>query len=202
MAEELSPLEGFSIGDTVQISDPITQEEFGAFQVDFRIVSVRTYADTQKGLKYLCYVLAGDEEDEFFMLVVKETGCFYDIMLYYLDNDGHINEPKNSIAPDYSMILDPDHSDFADVILIANDEGEQIREIQWNRKEDSHMDMTYYDEKGVNKVSVCEYFTDDENYGNDSALISCKGDFVTGHLEMWYGYLLQNHEVELVKKGA
>jgi hypothetical protein len=204
-AMELSSLDGFKAGDIALISDPITQEEFGSERVQFEIKSVRTYANTEDGVKFICYVLGSSEEDEFFLLVVREVNSFYDLMLYYIDNEGPLEAQegeKGVKTPDYDNVVDAEHADFADVIIIAHDEGEVIREIQWNRKDHAHMDLSYYDEKGRGSASLCEYFTDDENFGNDLALVTCKGDLSGGYIEMWYGYLLQNHEVELFPKGT
>jgi len=230
MARELSSLDGFIKGDQVVLSDPITQEEFGASKIQFKIKEVRTYASTEEDLKYTCYILGGSSEDEFFMLVVKEVGSFYELMIYYLDNEGSL-DPEYPVsyahrapqtledlddedeeefgddlepppAPDYHSILDIEHDDFADVILVANREEDGIQELQWNRKENSHIDMTYYDENSRSKASICEYFTDEDNYGNELAFITCKGNFNTGFIEIWYGYPLQNHEVEIFKNGT
>jgi hypothetical protein len=230
MARELSSLDGFIKGDQVVLSDPITQEEFRASKILFEIKAVRTYASIEEDLKYTCYILRGTSEEEFFMLVVKEAGSFYELMLYYLDNEGSL-DPEYTVsyarralqmeddlddedeeegfeglepppAPDYTSIIDIEHEDFADVILVANREEDGVQELQWNRKENSHIGMTYYDESSRSKASICEYFTDDDNYGNDLAFITCKGDFNTGFIEIWYGYTLQNHEVELFKNGT
>jgi hypothetical protein len=206
-AMELSSLDGFKKGDITVISDPITQEEFGSERVKFCIKSVRTYANTKEDIKYICYVLGSsdEEENEFFLLVVKEVGGFYDLMLYYIDNEGPLDAKegeKGVKTPDYGNVVDAEHKDFVDVIIIAHNEATGVREIQWNRKEDAHMDLSYYDDKGRGTASLCEFFTDDENFGNDLALVTCKGDLSGGYIEMWYGYALQNHEVELFPKGT
>jgi len=204
-AMELSPLEGFKKGDIVIISDPITQEEFGASRVQFKVRSVRTYAKTDENIKYTCYVLDNLEEDDFFMLVIKEIDNFYGIYLYYLDNEGAVNPPKERKGidtPNYDNVVDPEKDDFADIIIIANNEGDVIREIQWNQSEYPHMHLSYYDEEIRGEASLCEYFTDGENYGNDLALVICKGSLKKGHVQMWYGYGLQNQEAELFPAGT
>jgi hypothetical protein len=207
-AMELSSLDGFKKGDVAIISDPATQEEFGEVQVRFNITSVRTFEDKEEDVKFTCYVLTypldsdesdGDEEfePEDLMAVVTEVGGFYELGLYFLNNTGDLDKEENAKTPDYGNLIDKEDGDFADMIILVNNDGITRSQLQWVRKDDSYMGISYEDEDGEDQASLCEYFTEDENYGNDQALVICRGPIDAGKIEMWYGYKLQNHEIEL-----
>ena len=208
---ELSSLDGFEKGDIAAISDEITQEEFGADVVEFIIKSVRTYVDTKENVKYTCYILGGlveeDEEDdsETFMLTITEIDGFYDITLYFLDNAGDLSYEEGSKAPNYGNLIDPKEKDFAELVLLINSNGEDQRQIRWVRRGDSYMDLSCHDEQGVSQASLCEYSTQDDNFGNNLALIISSGslkELEDNKIEMWYGYRIQDHEVEMFEKGT
>ena len=211
-AIELSSLDGFKQGDKAVISDPRTQNEFGVDRVEFTVKSVRTYISDKEDVKLTGYLLGGltmDEEAESCMLAIKEGGGFYSIYLYFLENGG-VNdafseneegedEDEEKSTVQYGNLVYPEENEYVDMVVVLNNFGKLMKEIRWIKKGLSEVSLSYHeDDRGrVDEGSFCEYFTEDDNYGNDLALVTCQGKMEDGKLEMWQGYAIQDREVEL-----
>ena len=216
-AIELSSLDGFKAGDIAVLSDPMTQAEFEASVVMFDVSSVRTYANTKEDVKYTCYLLGfrdnedgSDNEDESeeedgddtLMIVVTEKVGFYEIALYFLENSGYLNNTEGSASTGYDDLIDPIDGDFVDLMIVINKGGKNGNEIHWYKRDRSYLDLTLHTDTGVHDAALCEYATEDSNYGSDRSIVTCKDPSGAGAIEMWYGYRLQDHEVELYVEGT
>lgn len=205
-AQELSSLDGFKKGDYAVISDPRTQNEFGTDRIRFKIESVRTYINVKDEVKLTAYILDSDEEESIMLAIIEESG-FYSIYLYFNDPDGASSafnesdedevEEEKSATINYGNLVYPDKNEFADMIVILSKYGHQMKEVHWIKKGLSHVNLAYYEEGNVDEASFCEYFTEDDNFGNDLALVTCMGPMDKGKIDIWYGYDIQDKEVEL-----
>jgi hypothetical protein len=183
-------------GDIVSLSDFQTCAEFKGIKVDFQISRVRNYEDQEGRFSIVAYELEGPNEETPYMLVIKIVGEDYDVFVYYLDNAGEFDgDPENPYAEN---ILTEDEDNLVDRIEVDVHYEEGDLEVVWDLQDQTHGVRYEDDAEDEGICTIAEYYTEDDNKNNQYCLVDWKGDSEDGSIEMWYGCLIKDHEVEII----
>jgi len=203
MPKTVDEFTGFGVGDIVTLSDFQTQTEFGQPEVDFKITAARSYRCPDDRFLLTCYILEGPNDDEQpFMLMVKEVGDAYDLFVYFLEQQGELYKAEDG-QPECELLNlfkeeEDDLKERIEAAIVDKDGNEQS--VTWDKQNGSTFGVQYSDTDEDNGITtVAEYFTDDGevNYGNDRCFIDWKGSQESGSIEAWYGCLVEDHEVQV-----
>lgn len=113
----VSNFKGFGKGDIATLSDIQTQKEFGDLTADFKIIEVRTYREPGDFFLYTGYICEyqgknEDDEPQQIMILLRQMGEDYDLLVYYMDQDGDVKEYGHLITE--SQLEDEDDEDEGD----------------------------------------------------------------------------------------
>lgn len=191
MAKTAEELKGYKVGDIMTLSDLQTQMEFDQPSYDFTLIEVRNYKESGGMFEFIGYVVENPDEQKL-MLLVRTMGEDYDLMFYYLDQDGDIG--------DFESLLSEDGDDFIDEFDAEQEiDGKQLKAgfkkksygtvfgVEHNSSSDSEETIK----------TIAEYLTEDEYGGNNHAFIEWSGDNKDGYFELWYGCEFAPHEIEI-----
>ena len=200
MPKMLSDFIGFRVGDIIALSDLQTQTEFGKMSVDFPIKEVRKYTEPNGVFQYIGYLVDAPNDQEL-LIVVKTMGKDFEIYVYYLDTSAQFYKAAagQEECPFYVLLSD-DRQDLTKRIEAQVNSKSGLHPVTWDQQTVTH-GVRYEDTDGAEGIcTVGEYFTNDENDGNNFCLVDWKGDADKGLLEIWYGCLIKNYEVEMLHK--
>jgi hypothetical protein len=192
---------GHNVGDVVTLTDLQTQAEFNQSSVDFKIVETREYKND--AFHITCYLISGPNEVQY-MVMVKKVGEAYDVFVYYLDTDGGLHEDLDGKTPcPFYALLSPDLKDLtARIEVTVNFKDGTSSDVNWD-KQNTTFPVNYTDSQGLfGLAKIADYATNSDNHGNNRCFVVWIGDHRTGMIEMWYGCLIKEFEIEIysVKK--
>lgn len=201
----LQELQELGINDIITLKDLQTQKEYNALSADFRIREIRNYNDPNGRFNYIgliCdYENKTDGDEQSIMVMVRNFPTLHnwDLFVYYLDNDGDVNDMIDFVTEDGEDLVSTFEVDlhFDDATL----------PVKWDKKQTgttfgvesftfaSDDDIEY----GVDPdcKTTAEYFTDDETRGNPHCFVEWTGDDRTGWVEIWYGCEITEHDIEV-----
>jgi len=134
--------------------------------------------------------------------MVKQVGEVYDLFVYYKEDEGdlYIAEDGQEECPYISVLFKDGEEDFKERIEVSHENDGTEFTVAWDKQGGSSFGVEYNDtDADVNGiVSIAEYFTEVGYAGNDRLFISWLGDFKAGNVEMWYGCLVEDHEVSIL----
>jgi hypothetical protein len=188
---------GYGVGDLITLSDLQTQEEFKKMSVNFPIREVRKYTEPNGVFTYVGYTVESPTK-QMLLILVKTMGKLFEVYSFYKDTAAPLYQAGagQEACPLYALLTD----DLKDLTprfdaQVPDDKG--THPVTWDRQTVTH-GIDFEDSEDVKGIcSLGEYFTNDENGGNNFCIIDWKGDAAKGFLEIWYGSLLQNHEIEM-----
>lgn len=201
--EELQAFLDYKPGDIITLSDFQTQKDFDASTVDFLIESIRVYEDPNGSFRIYGYVvkpeIEGKEDEPPYLIAIKAVGDVFDIFVYYLDSDGpvYMNEGEDQDC-EFLLLLNNEFDGFLDrlEVQVTTEKGEEF-DINWDLQDETH-GVVFSDgtEEGI--TTLADYYTEDDNGGNNYCLVDWRGDVEKGFMEVWYGRTIQPHEIEIV----
>ena len=184
----ITELMSFKVGSIVTLSDLQTQAEFNKPKMDFKVKEVRNYDESNGIFNLVCYVLDGPNDTPY-LLMVKKVGEAHDLLVYYLDTQGD--------AQDMGPVLSPDLKELAEKIQVTVSFKDGSVDVDWDRQNRS-VKVDYKDSTGLTGTAViADYATNADTRGNNRCWVSWIGDAKNGFIEMWYGALIKEYEVEL-----
>ena len=195
MGKSIGNLLGFGVGDILTLSDIQTQKEFNELSMDFRIKEVRTYKEPNDIFTYTGYVLDYDPRDGEdpipLMLIIRQMCDDFDLMLYYLDQEGSMEDFKEHI-------LKSDEQDFKDNFEVTVTFKDKTSDITWDKKAaGTFFGIETTSNSNSDHKTIAEYITSDDNDGNPFAFIEWTGDHKKGFVEIWYGCQIRLEDAEL-----
>jgi hypothetical protein len=169
--------------------------------VDFPIREIRTYKEPNGVFSYIGYLIESPIDKQCLMILVKTMGMDFEISVFYKDTDLPLYQAAEGQEPCplYSLLTE----DLKDLIKrfdanIQSSTGDHA--VTWDLQSVTY-GVQYQDTADIDGIcTLGEYFTNDENDGNNFCLIDWKGDAIKGFLEVWYGCIIKNHEVEMCHK--
>jgi hypothetical protein len=200
MAKKLADFLGYHVGDLISLSDLQTQLEFKKEIVDFPIRDIRQYVEPSGVFTYIGYMVEAPTGQEF-MIVVKSMGEDYEVYVFYMDQSGTLYEAEDGqdSCPHWCLLSD-DLKDLRKRFEAYVEGPKGNRSVTWDRQTVTH-GIEFRDTNTTEGIcSLGEYFTNDENDGNNFCLLDWKGDAAKGLLEIWYGCRIENSEIELFHK--
>lgn len=201
MPKDVSEFLGFGVGDVVTLSDLQTQAQYNDTDIDFRIVGLRHYHEPNDCFTLTCYMLEDPGEDDLpLMLVVKQVNDVYDLFVYYLEEEGELYAAEDGQEECPLLILfKEDEDDLKERIEAVKED----KTITWDKQNGSTFGVEYEDDEGDTGITtLAEYYTEDENEGNDRCLVDWRGSKDIGSVEAWYGCIVEDHEVEILATGG
>jgi len=148
---------GYKIGDIITLSDLQTQKEFNEMSVDFRIKEVRTYREPSGLFKYTGYIAGykpkDSEEENIIMLMVRQIDDDYDLLVYYMDNEG----PAGDFGPLF-LVTESEEDENTE------EDDEESVDVEINIGDDSYANSDYEDEEAQEDE-------EDEEDGPDEDLV-------------------------------
>ena len=196
MAKTVADFLGYQVGDILTLSDLQTQEEFKKLSVDFTIREIRTYKEPNGVFTYIGYSIV-TPNNQSLLVLVKTMGEAFEVYIFFQDTAAPIAEK----SPLLCLLTE----DQKDLVLrmesdIPNEGAEGTHHVTWDRQTVTH-GVDYEDTGDIEGIcTLGEYFTNDENGGNNFCLIDWKGDAAKGFIEIWYGCLIKNHEIKIISK--
>ena len=196
MPKTVADFLGYRVGDILTLSDLQTQEEFGKLEVDYTIREIRTYKEPNGVFTYIGYSIV-TSNNQTLLVLIKTMGEAFEVYIFFQDTAA----PVSAGSPLLCLLTE----DQKDLVLrmeadIPNEGSEGTHHVTWDRQTVTH-GVEYGDTGDIEGIcSLGEYFTNDENGGNNFCLIDWKGDAAKGFIEVWYGCMIKNHEIKIVHK--
>jgi hypothetical protein len=196
----IADFSGFVVGDLVTLSDMQTQEEYSKMTVDFPIREVRTYVEPNGVFTYIGYIVETPEKQQL-LILVKTMGSDFEIYVFYMDTGAALYQAEAGQDPCALLcLLTADQKDLIKRIEAQITGKNGTHPVTWDLQTVTH-GVQYNDTTGVEGIcTLGEYFTNDPNDGNSFCMVDWKGDAAKGFLEIWYGCLIKNHEIQLFHK--
>ena len=105
MSIKLEDFQNVTVGDMITLSDFQTQKEYNALSADFRIREVRDYKEPSGLFEHKAIICdyenkdGGEGEEQSIMVLLRNFVSIgeWDLMVYYLDQDGDISEYVESM---------------------------------------------------------------------------------------------------------
>lgn len=199
-------LMNYGEGDIITLSDFQTQEQFEAPEVDFRIISVRTYEEPDGAFTYRGYILippdAEEDREEKYMILLMQSGDVHEIRVYYLDAGDEVYEaPEGEEECPFYALLDLEENALGERLesIISTEKGD--RDVTWDLQDQTHGVLVTESENEC-LCTLGDYYTEDDNGGNNYCLIDWRGDEKDGWIELWYGCPIKEHEIEIVSTST
>jgi len=204
---DIHKLASHKVGDIVTLSDLQTQIEFNSLKVDFVIDAVRHYNEPSGVFKFTGYVVHADgkPDEPPYMILIKEVGNAHDVFVYYLDSNHEFYVAKDGQPPCEVMnfVLNDTRDNFRSRIECDVAYKEGSTHVVWDLQ-GTTFGVKYKESEGVytgdfsdSIVTLGEFFTNSDNKGNSYCLMDWSGDIDPGFLEIWYGCVIKNHEIEI-----
>lgn len=189
---------GFGVGDIITLSDLQTQNEFDELSVDFVVKETRVYTEPNGLFTYHAYLVDSpcEDEEQTLMLLVRESGDAFDILVFYRDQDGD--------ACGYEGLFEDDGQDLLErfeVDLHLPEDKES--HVVWDKKQagstfGTETDVVDGDGNPSHDIkTLAEYFTDDDTGGNPHCFIEWTGEADAGWIEVWYGAEIRPEDIEI-----
>jgi hypothetical protein len=197
----IEELVSFGRGDVIILSDIQSQLDADDLTQELVIQDIRKYTGPDGLFEYTGY-LANGRENLRFMVMVKVVGDKHEIYVYYLETDGKLYGTRDN-REDCALLelFDDELDDLRERIeatIITGDVEDDYREITWDKQEIINGVHVVGDgDEGV--CTLGEYYTGDDNEGNNYALIDLRGEPEDGYLEIWYGCPIKDHEIEFLR---
>lgn len=234
MTKPITDFKGFGKGDIATLSDIQTQKEFNELSSDFRVIEVRVYREPNNFFTYtgyICEYQGKGEEDEpqQIMILLREMGDDYDLLVYYKDQEGDITEYPFLITEeeveeesdkeeektveeelfddndDNEDEEEEDDSTTEDLVerfeVTLNFDDAEPSDVTWDKKEagSTFGVESHSTESGSDTKTLAEYFTNDETHGNPHCFIEWTGDKKKGWIELWYGCEIRPEDLEMFR---
>jgi hypothetical protein len=204
MIKKIADFAGFQVGDLVSLSDLQTQAEYNKLSVDFPIREVRTYSEPNGVFKYYGYVVeAPNAAHDLYLLLIKTMKEAFEAYVFFKDigASGPVYAAPTS-QPQCPLLafFDEAGKDFVARFEAQVTDASGKHAVTWDRQTSSYGVNFESTTDGEGICSLGEYYTNDENGGNNYCLMDWKGDTVKGYVETWYGCMVKNSEVELFHK--
>lgn len=181
---------GFEVGDILKLSDLDTQTEFGESSVSFKIKERRKYEHDGIGFVFTGYVVqAPNKEQQDFMLMIKEVGNVYDLLLFYMDGCGEITG---------TPLLDKEGG-LVDYFETSTQLNNKEVVVPWNRQGPTIHGVVLNADLTPDLRSIGNYHTASTEFKYPYLFVEWTGDEKTGFFEMWFGSLIQASDLELLK---
>lgn len=182
---EINDLLNHEKGDIITISDLQTIATTGNVDgLDLEISDVREYSMENDLFTYTGYI--AENEETTYMLMIRQVDTEYDIILFYLDQEGNAEDY-------YDAVINEDGDDFEKSFEVEI-EGD---DIEWVMKSSTMfgVDIEINGQK-MEPLTLAEYGTNNET-NNPFAFLEWSGTD-GGWLEIWYGCPIKEHEVSIL----
>lgn len=127
MSKTVNDFLGFGVGDMITLSDIQTQFEYDDLNADFKIQEVRRYHEPNDFFTYSAYLCKykGGEKEKMVMVLVRQMGADYDLLVFYLDQDGDVSEYAIHLITGKEVKADEegDEEDTEEVDSVFDDDG-------------------------------------------------------------------------------
>jgi hypothetical protein len=173
--------------------------------VDFPIREVRSYREPNGVFAYYGYIIeAPNATRDQYLVLVKTMKEMFEIYIFF--KDAGASGPLNATSPllaFFKEALPPPmgfQPDFVDRFEAQVTDQSGIHPVTWDKQTSSYgveFESTV-DPSGI--CSLGEFYTGDENGGNNYCLLDWKGDTAKGFIETWYGCRIQNTEIAMFHK--
>jgi hypothetical protein len=198
MPKILKDFVGYQVNDLVTLSDLQTQAEYSKMTVDFPIREVRTYREPNGVFAYYGYIIeAPNASRDRYLVLVKTMKDMFEIYIFF--KDAGISGLLNETSP-LLVLFDEAKKDFIPRFEAQVTDQSSTHPVTWDKQTSSYgveFESTV-DPSGI--CSLGEYYTGDENGGNNYCLLDWKGDTAKGFIETWYGCRIQNTEIAMFHK--
>lgn len=189
-------------GDIVTLSDFQTQAQFDDTEVDFRIVEVRTYEEPDGAFSYKGYIVTppdeGEDSNDKYMILLMQCGEVEEIRVYYLDTEDELYLPEEDQDEcPLHVLIDFDNEGLKERMEAHIETEEGNRDVTWDLQDQTH-GVRVNDGKNEFLSTLGDYCTIDDNGGNNYCLIDWRGEPEEGWMEIWYGCIIKEHEIEIL----
>lgn len=204
MIKTIQDIRKYLVGDIVSLSDLQTQMEYNQLSVDFIIREVRTYIEPNGVFTYYGYTVeAPNEAHDQYLLLVKTMKEAFEIYVFFKDTGASGALYSGDVGGGPCPLLaffDDAGKDFIGRFEAQVTDKTGTHAVTWDKQTSSYGIAFNSTTDGEGMCSLGEYYTADENSGNNYCLLDWKGDTAKGFIETWYGCPLQKSELELHHK--
>jgi len=164
MTKPVTDFKGFGKGDIATLSDIQTQKEYKALNADFKIIEVRTYREPNDFFNYTGYICEykadkdSEDEPQQIMILLREMGDDYDLLVFYMDQDGDVTE--------YDWLIE-EKEEEGDESGDEEDDGEFDDEIFDDDDEENDEEDDEADEDLVERFEVTMHFDGEDEDDRD-----------------------------------
>jgi hypothetical protein len=189
---KVSEFLGKKKGDIISLSTGQTMTDHNEFELEMIIIETRVYHEPNGMFTYTGYLCKPQNRDDMtYMFLIRQVDADFDLMLYYLNNDGSIVEAREMVLTDDGQDLVPQ---FCIDIPFSNGESHPVN---WTKKAaGSFFGIEFTDPDNTGITTICEYQTDDPCGENPHGFMDWKGDAEDGWVEFWMGSPVQPFEVK------
>lgn len=187
-----------NVGDAITLSDFQTMSNADAISQEFIVKKARRYNAPDNVFSYTGLLVDG-ADDVSYMILIKTAGQEQEIYVYYLDTEGELYDAKDGQdnCPLWAL-FDDNLDDLNERIFAVVVSGETEKEVNWDKQSVINgVKFKDGDQEGV--CTIGEYYTGDDNSGNNYCLIDLRGGVREGYIEIWYGCPIKEHEITLTK---
>lgn len=201
MVRTVQELASYRVGDLITLSDLQTQIEASDLAKEFPITQVRKYRHPEGIFEHTGYLIDGPE-DVTYMVLVKTVGQNHEIYVYYIDTEGRLYEAEegDEECPLWGL-FDENQDELLERIEACvqfGDGEEDYRDVSWD-KQDVFNGVVIDDGETEGVCCLGEYYTGDENDGNNYCLLDVRGNTDDGYIEVWYGTPIKDHEIDFLR---
>ncbi len=189
----IDKLKSLKVGDILSLSTMQIISDLDSISVDFDIKDIRKYNEPNGALNYTGFLIHTTlDSDLMYMLLVREIGNDFDMLLYYLDTEGDVSQAGE-------IVLTEDGNDLLerfDTVLF--DENDNQQEVTWDKKSSgTFFGIDYTDSEDEGIKTIAGYFTNDDCGDNPHAFLDWSGDSSSGWIEMWLGHEVNSTEIKI-----
>jgi len=197
MLKKTADFAGFRVGDIITLSDLQTQTDYNKMSVDFPIREVRTYAEPNGIFKHYGYMVeAPNDAHDLYLILIRTTKDLFEPYVFCKDVGASGPLPGNLIA-----FFDEAGEDFIPRFEAQVTDQSGTHAVTWDKQTSFYGVDFKSTVDGDGMCSLAEYFTNDENGGNNYCMLDWKGTTQKGFVETWYGCPIKNSEIALFRKG-
>jgi hypothetical protein len=196
MPKTLRDFLGFNVNDLVTLSDLQTQTEYNMMTVDFAIKEVRSYVEPNGVFAYYGYMIeAPNANRDHYLVLIKNIKDLFEIYIFFKDSGA--SGPLDSQSPLLALFNENDFVGRFEA-QITDSSGPHL--VGWDRQIASFGIQFESTAESSGICSLGEYYTADQNGGNNYCLLDWKGNTTKGYVETWYGCQIQKTEIEMHRK--